>query len=562
MSAASSLFDHVMLQALAEKIIDGVNRKSASSCSRWAELYRKINDPKTKELKNLSHRYHPWTKELRDCLQSWCSPKAAQMGITEVGLDVALFNIDVRHKSVVYFLPKRTPDATDFSKDRFNTAIDMSEHLKALFDDVNNVGLKRAGTASLYIRGTWTKSAVKSIPAPLVIFDEYDEMKMSNIKQAEMRTSGQFEKQIIKYSTPTAPKRGIDLAYASSTQEHFMFKCPVCGKWSELVFPDDIVIYADSLTDIKNLRRTHYRCHESGCALFHETKSSWLTTDPRQCKWQSTVNSDSDIRGFHINQFYSFTATPKEIAETAIQAQDDPAIEQEYHNSVGGKAHIPSGAGVKYEEILACIGNHKIGPYPLGSGHVTMGVDQGKKIWFEIDEWFLPETLGPDLNTRTFAHNLAHGYVNEFEELDKLMWEYQINMCVIDKFPERRKAEDFARRFIGCVWMCHYPKGVNGKSIYKNEAELTVQVDRTSWLDQALSRFHKGTIGLPKNTMTSYKSHIMSLVKRYEFDNEGQVTSRYINTGMDHLGHCRNYAEVALPLMISQRTNENIERFL
>jgi phage terminase large subunit GpA-like protein len=78
-------------------------------------------------------------------------------------------------------------------------------------------------------------------------------MKMSNIKQAEMRTSGQFEKQIIKYSTPTAPKRGIDLAYASSTQEHFMFKCPVCGKWSEIVFPDDIVIYADSLTDIKNL---------------------------------------------------------------------------------------------------------------------------------------------------------------------------------------------------------------------------------------------------------------------------------------------------------------------
>jgi hypothetical protein len=81
-----------------------------------------------------------------------------------------------------------------------------------------------------------------------------------------------------------------------------------------------------------------------------------------------------------------------------------------------------------------------------------------------------------------------------------------------------------------------------------HEGELTVQVDRTSWLDQALSRFHKGTIGLPKNTTTSYKSHIMSLVKRYEFDNEGQVSSKYINTGMDHLGHVEKLRGIALPL--------------
>lgn len=550
------------LADLTLQIARGLERKSAQTCSRWSELYRIIQDPKTKELERLSHKFHPWTKEMRDTRKNWVSPKATQMGITEVGLDVALYSIDVLKRSVLYLLPKRNPDATDFSKDRFGGAIELSPHLTRLFNDVNNVGHKKAGPASLYIRGSRTKSSVKSLPVGTVIFDEYDEMKMSNVTQAEERLSGQFDKQWLKYSTPTAPNFGIDLAFKSTTQEIFSFRCPACRVWTNLDFPNDLVIYADSLTDIKGLRRSHYKCHECGAVLPHETKPEWLTTDPKQCLWVSQVNADAETRGFYINQFYSFTRSPVEIAEVAIKAQDDKAEEEEFYNSKGGKAHIPEGAGLTSPEVQALLGAHVRADLAPPGMIVTMGVDQGKRIYYQVNAWNLPDVPGADLNDNSTAIQVTHGFVHQWEELDKLMYRYQINGCVCDHDPERRNAEAFARRFFGFVHLCHFPRGVQGKLINQNKAELTVAVNRTSWLDQSLGRFHRRKITLPKDTTKEYISHICALIRRYSKDSDGNPIARYISIGADHYGLANCYTEIALPLAISIRTNRDVGGFL
>ena len=79
--------------------------------------------------------------------------KAAQMGYTEWAMNMTFFHMDVKGQDVLYVLPS-SDDASDFSAARFDPALEDSEHLRNLFSNVNNVGLKRAGHSTLYVRGS------------------------------------------------------------------------------------------------------------------------------------------------------------------------------------------------------------------------------------------------------------------------------------------------------------------------------------------------------------------------------------------------------------------------
>jgi phage terminase large subunit GpA-like protein len=335
---------------LVSVIKDGLDRKTAVIPTRWANLYVKIEDPKTKVLSPYSFKYHPWTVEMWNTPKSWVGPKAAQMGYTQSALGRALYLIDVQKTSVLYLLPKKSPDATDFSKSRFDPIIEQSEHLKTIFTDVNNIGHKKAGSASLFVRGMRSKSGVKSLPVGCVIFDEFDEMPMTNVAQAEQRMAGQFEKQNIKISTPTIPNKRIDGEYNRSTKEHYFFRCPRCGKWTEFDFPEALVIYTDDPSDDQALAKSHYRCPECKGPIYHEEKAGFLSVD--KSLWYPTQKSHSDVRGFHINQFYSFTEKPSVIGKLALLARDDPEKEQEFWNSAGGMARIPEGSRISETHIL------------------------------------------------------------------------------------------------------------------------------------------------------------------------------------------------------------------
>lgn len=557
----------LLLKSLGDQIANGLQRKAATTGAMWAELNR-IVTVQTKlgpVEQHLNHVKHPWTKAMRNERKSWRALKAAQMGVTEAALDVALYNIDVFRKSVLYLLPKRNPDATDFSKSRFDPAIEQSEHLQKLFSDTNNVSHKQAGNASLYIRGSRSKSAVKSVPVSLLICDEYDEMVLKHIGQALERLSGQDDKQSILLSTPTIPDFGIDEEFKSTTKDHYFFKCPNCSKYIELIFPTDLIVTGDSLND-PNLKASYYRCNQCHSPIPQESKELILSTIPTskyQANWQATENPNSELRGFYINQFYSTKVTPYEMAQVYIKSEDSKALEQEWWNSKGGLAFIPEGSRISLEHVTnlqsAQISNNDAPQ----SGFCTMGVDQGKKIYYEIDEYQInSDDMGPDINSRTTAICRKQGYVLQFEELDSLMREYQIRMCVIDAHPEKRKAQEFMRRFYGFVKLCFYPVGINGKSINQDEVEQTISIDRSTWIDQALSRIRNKKIIYPKDLTSEYPKHIHALIRRYEFDKMGNPIIRYQNIGPDHFGHARTYSEAALPLAVARQENKNVSNFL
>lgn len=505
---------------------------------------------------------YPWTLEMHNSSAARnVGQKSAQMGFTETALNITLFKIDIAALDCLYVLPTKTPDASEFSAARFDSALELSPHLANLFSNVKNVGHKRAGSANLYIRGSNSRSSLKSIPVALIIFDEVNEMNQDNIPLAEERTSGQVNPIIWKISTPTVPGIGITIVFEESTQEHYVFKCPHCSRYTELIWPDSVVITAEAKNDPK-IKDTHLICKECKRKLDHESKIEWLSID--NAHWEPFGNSNNETRGFYINQFYSLIRQPWEIAEVYFKSLVDKPSEQEFFNSKLGLPHIVEGSKVNEQEIIRAKGNRKkADPIPDNTIN-TMGVDQGRWLHWWVDTWHLPKKLDNDLNMLAKCETLAEGKCVDFSELDTLMKQYQILKCVIDAQPDRRLAYEFACRFWGHVCLCFYGRSQQAKtiSIDPNEDQHKITVDRTSWLDVALNRFHIDTITLPQDTSLEAIEQIQNLVKHYRKDSSGNPIGEYISIGPDHFAHARCYSEIALPLAAALTTNQNVRIYL
>lgn len=553
------LVKHILMQALTERISTGLQRQTITKCSSWAEKYRVMGKPFPGPW---SFTHHPWTREMHDCTnEQVCAQKSAQMGFTESALNKTFFVIDIEGKSVLYVLPASTPDASDFSTARFDPALELSPHLRTLFTEVKNIHHKRAGSASLYIRGSRSRSQMKSVPAAVIIFDEYDEMNFANVVLAMERVEGQqqIDKQIWKISTPTIENIGINIDFKGSSQDHYMFKCPHCNRFTQLVFPDCLVIQGDD-ADSQEIQKSYLICKECKAKLDHETKVTWLADKVAGGTgiWVPDYTNRM-IRGFQIPQLYSMVVPPYKIAQKAIRAKTDPAEEQELYNSKCAMTHAVEGAKITDTNIVNCTSNYrKYQLSPVGS-LVTMGVDVGKWLHCEIDQWFF-NNKGSDINLIATCKILNELRVLNFEELDQLMMQYRIAYCIIDANPEKRKALEFAQRFHGHVKMCYYGNAINGKQIVVHaEEEHTITVDRTAWLDLALGRFKSKKIVLPSDLSSEYKTHIKAPVRIYKKDGNGNPVGSYITGNEeDHFAHARNYAEIALPLAAGVAQSQNI----
>lgn len=547
-----------LLTDFGEVLNQGLVSRTLSTCSRWVQHRRIMGEPLSGPY---SFKYHPWCRAPHDSVAGFNTiMKSAQMGLTEVAINLAFFTVDVRKRDVLYVLPTAL-NASDFSKSRFNTALLHSPYLKGLFTDTNTVGLKQAGGTNLYIRGSRGDSNLKSIPVSVLILDEADEMDQRAIWLALERLSGQLHKFVFSLSTPTIPNFGIHKLYLQGTQEHFYFKCPRCGRRTEFIFPDCLEICGESISDPR-IRDSYLKCKECKKKIEHEEKPEFL----KSAFWDATVSSvDEDHRSFYINQLYSYTVKPWELAAAYFRGVGDEAAMVEFFNSKQGLPYIPDGGQVTESEIDRAIRNYfKSEQRPdIGTDRiVVLGVDQGKMNHCVVVEYII--TGRGDINASAHAKVLAEFKLpgDDFETLDPLMREWQIKACVIDADPQINDARRFARRFPGYVYLCRYRRGVTGKELQVSEEDSgspIVTVDRTNWLDASMGRFHSDRVHLPADTSLEFKDHIKALVRTYEKDDQGNPKAVYLNTGPDHFAHAYNYAEIALPLAAGVVSGGDVE---
>jgi len=516
-----------------------------------------------------SWKYHPWVREMLDSKASFnYAMKAAQMGVTEVGINRAFYCLDVLKRKVLYVLPTRL-NAADFSKDRFDSALKLSPTLATLFTDTNTVGLKQAGAASLYIRGSRGDSNLKGLDVSELILDEVDEMDQKQIWLALTRLDGQTRKCVWAISTPTIPDYGIHKLYLTSTQERFQFKCPGCSRYTELVWPKkgepgSIEIIGETIHDVR-CHESFLKCKECGVKLDHHDKLNWLSTGT----WVSTAGTpNQDVRGFYINQLYSPTVSPGELVVAFLRGRGDEAANKEFHCSKLGVPFIGDGAQVTDELIDLSVRTHtREDCRPKKAGRlITMGVDQGKTNYFTLCEWFVDQ-MSYDINVAAKCKVLTHGTFMEDEwyRLRELMCEWQVQACVIDADPQINEARRFAKEYPGFVFLCRYRRGKVGKEMVVSEADTgapLVTVDRTNWMTAALGRFRTARVDLPADVGLDFRAHIKAPVRTYVNDDTGNPVATFVETGADHYAHSFVYSEIALPLAASIRTGDDITRFL
>ncbi|TXH41129.1 MAG: hypothetical protein E6Q97_38210 [Desulfurellales bacterium] len=553
-----------LLKEFGEVLQSGLIARTLDKCSRWVEHRRIMGEPFPGPY---SFKYHPWCREVHDADAPYRTVmKSAQMGLTEWAINETFYTIDVLKRDVLYVLPTAL-NASDFSKSRFNTALMHSPYLKNLFTDTNTIGLKQAGGVNLYIRGSRGDSNLKSIPVSVLVLDEADEMDQKQIWLALERLSGQHTKKVMALSTPTIPNHGIHLLYEQGTQEHFYFKCEHCSRTTELVYPDCLHICGDSITD-PDVAKSFLKCKECGGKLEHKSKMDWMS----KAFWDRTHTSE-DHRSFYINQLYSFTVSPKELAIAYFRGLGDESAMVEFYNSKLGLPYIPDGGQVTDKQLDEAVMSRRYTknaerPRVGGDRCIVMGVDQGKFLHVVVAEYLQTTTKGDptlDINAKTTCKVLWEGKLpgDRFEDLDKMMREWQVLACVIDADPQINDARRFARRFPDYVYLCRYRRGVTGKELQESEKDTNapiLTVDRTNWLDASLGRFHSSRIFLPDDVSNEFKENVKALVRTYQKDENGNPRAVYLNTGPDHFAHALNYCEIALPVATGTGITQSIER--
>lgn len=537
-----------------ERLIAGLQRKAAVTPSRWTlEHVRNLDGT------GCSFDRYPWQREMLESRAPHnCAIKGAQLGISQCVLCRAMFANDVEKRDVLYILPALHPDASNFSNARFDALVQASPYLRDIYDR-GNVGLKRTLTNNFYIRGAQSRSGGKSVPAGFLVRDEMDEIPKWFLKLVMERMSGQLVKTLWDISTPTIPEHGIDKQFAESTQEHFFFPCPRCSRQVELTFPECLEIVGDDPDSTRTLTESYLKCPACQGKLHHGEKAEMF----RSAHFVPAVTG-KEKRGFYVNQLYSSTVTPGEFAADALRSNYSEIDAQEFWNSKVGKAHAPEGSKITEALVNACRTSHLNGNTQAIHSVVTMGVDVGSWLHFEICEWKLGESYGNDPNSMATPRALRVGKVRSFDELATFMMDYRINMCVVDSQPDTRKAFEFSQKFWGFVKMNYYAQGVTGKMLVESkwdQGEPIINTNRTSWMDVALGRIKSNRILLPQDLPQEYVEHMRTPTRIIKFNKDGNpVASWYTPDGKaDHHAHARTYCEIALPLALSMGQNEDID---
>jgi hypothetical protein len=510
-------------------------------------------------------KYHPWVREILDSTATHnYAMKAAQMGVTEVCINRALFVLDQHHRDVLYVLPTQK-NASDFSKARFNVALYLSPHIKQMFTETDAIEIKRAGASTLYIRGSRGDSNLKSIPVSDVILDEMDEMEEKAILMAMDRQAGQLEKHVWGISTPTLPNVGVHKAFLGSTQEHFIFKCPCCGRRTEFIWPDCVEIIGESHYDLR-CHESFLKCKECKGRIEHADKPNFLS----EAIWERTnQNCNPDVRGFAINQLYSYTVTPGELVVAHLGSMGDEAAATVFNNSRLGKPFLGEGAQITDEMLTDCVRNYTINdkrPTRPFERLITMGVDPGVIGYISVTEWFLP-TLDGDPNAAATGKLLWYGHFGEedWNILDELMREWQVLACVVDADPNINEARNFARRYPKFVWLTRYRDGNQAREmtiVDPDSGAPIAQIDRSNWFSCTLGRFKTKPprIFLPADISLEYREHLKAMVRTYEKDEHGGLHMVYKNMGPDHYAHSLLYSDVGLRFAAAIQTNQDITK--
>ena len=462
-----------------------------------------------------SYKHHEYLVEpYKDSHPNQVEIKATQLGLTSKAMLRVVYSLRYgNYRGVLYLFPSKS-DVTDFSRSRVKPLMeDNPDNIGSWVGDLDDVNLKKIWKSFLYLRGMRSRVGLKSAPADFVIFDELDEAPQNAIDMAMERMAHSETKVSLKLSNPTLPDFGIDKAFQETDQQFWLLKCEKCNQYTDLVetFPDTLK-------------------HVNGDVVRACSKCD-AELDPSVGEWVAKHPDVKDKRGRQYSQLYSHYVEPADILHQFMTTNNLT----DFYNLKIGLAYVEAQNRLSVQEVLSLCSNEGI--RSSDGGPCSMGVDQGKGLHVVIGKKYF-DTDGKIVHVDVYK---------DWEELDRLMKNFNVNRCVVDALPEQRNARAFANRFKGKVYLNYYNEHQRGSYAW-NDKEFTVSCNRTESLDASHREVMERAIVIPKECeiIKDFAKHLHNVAKRLEEDEEsGSKRYVYVRLGADHFRHAFNYEAMA-----------------
>lgn len=446
--------------------------------------------------------------------------KAAQIGGTTWAILRSL-HACLGGLNVIYFFPTRT-DVLEFSKSRVGPLVASNPFLARLMTETDTAGLKRIGSAHLYLRGMQSPVGMKSVPADMLVFDELDEASPDAKALARERLAHSDYKRILELSNPSIPHYGIDETYQQSDQRHWTVKCAACGTWTapDAAFPSTLG------QEVRILREradgSVYRaCPKCDHELDLDT-GEWVADYPGR-----------PIHGYRISQLHSAKVDPGEI----LREYRTTRFPERFYNLKIGIAWADTQNRVDTATVLRLCSDRLM--LDQSAEPCTMGVDTGKELHVVVSRW-----LAKGNGKREVIYLGIH---HDYSELDDLMKRFGVRRAVIDALPEVHATRAFALRHRGRVWLNYFQESQRGS--YRWDADQwIVQENRTEAMDASRQGLRRGDLVLPRRgpLVEEFAEHVASDVKQLVEDQDtGARSYRYVRTGTNHFSLALTYDCIA-----------------
>lgn len=491
--------------------------------------------------------------------------KAAQVGMSGYAWRWAARRAEYYSDRVIYFFPT-DDDVSDFGDQRIEPSIqDCVMLLRRMpASSVRHKHLKQIGGGFLALRGTQSKSAVQSVDADALVFDEYEYLHQKHLAHAERRIAGSKaagrQPRIRRFGYPTVAGSGIDALFRRSDRRYWHVTCPDCGTEQRLSWqknmrwrtePDGEVqrMGRDKFEDWRTVAEAWRACAE--CDADFEVPLGAQGPIHRG-RWIA-LNPASDLIGFHVSRLI----VPRtDLIELVRNSRKTSPTEQEaFWNNDLGEPWSPSEAALTEEDILAACsyGQEQVEVY-RGRNPRVAGVDVASER--DLSMWI--DELLPDGTQRA----LWIGEPVDFKEVAINIRRFGVAMTVIDSMPERRQARAVAMTFPGRVVIASYDDKNEADAFKYDVKKNLVTINRTEAIDAFMDGIrHARRIPL-RLPPPRFVSQLMSPKRRTVEDTKGRPKRVYESTGPDgdDYAHAGVYGLVAKELYALRLQIEEAQR--
>lgn len=447
--------------------------------------------------------------------------KGAQLGFTSWQiLKVIDGAINVYQNQIGVYFPTE-PDVQKFSKSRFARLMNQNPSLAKHVQETNAANMRQVGKVFVLFAGMKSRSAAKSTPNDLNVYDERDEMEDAMVELADRRLDGSEFKHRVSISTPTIPDFGVDLEYQSSDQRHWFLRCDSCGKHSclELEFPACLQRRPDGKAE-----RICVHCK----AEIRPLTGQWVP-----------MRKDPAIRrtGFYVSQLNSPTVSPTEILDEYERKQRDGEDLTEFYNSRLGRAHANIDDALEAPLLLALCSNYDRATRSVGP--TFAGIDVGK-----VCHWVVGDKVTDD-----HLRILNWGTTSTLDDVADVLRRFGVHAYVVDQMAETHKVRSFCREFRG-GFGCYYSQQIRNHVAW-DQRENTVTVNRTESLDRSHAVITQARLDMPRADTEMREiliPQLCNLARIHQVnDKTGKPEARWVVRGSkrDHYRHALNYAVIA-----------------